>query len=253
MENLENSENKKINWKIILPLIAVLIIVGIFIYQDYRKNENNPGNPPTSQEEYRPVPVSKTDNPRRSEAIVDNSKYGCASPATIVPAVTKEANATWTIPKDGSTNTISLGKYKIKNPIYTLMDIPKLWLYFESNKLSDRDDKVYALEKSYVAKMTLIVNDQAQEIKLGGDEYMLLELDNYPLGDIYPYDKETVLEFEILIELKCEKIQGGECLGNNGKSLKFLDGADISPMFRIFAIGCQEFAHDIVVDAEFKY
>ena len=101
--------------------------------------------------------------------------------------------------------------------------------------------------------MTLVVNGYEKEIKLGGSEYMLIELDNYPLGDIYPYDEETYLEFEILIELKCGNLQNGTCLSNGDESLEFLDGADISPMVRIFAVGCQEFTHDISIDAEFSY
>jgi hypothetical protein len=256
MDNLNNSAegtSKKINWKIIVPIIIVIVVAGIFLYLDYQKTKNNPQNPPVSGEEYKPEPISRDDNPRRAEAITDNSKYGCSSPETIKPTTTTEADVKWEIPKDGTTKIVSLGKYKIKNPIYTLLDIPKLWLYFESEKLSDRDDKVYSLEKSYVSKMTLVVNGYGKEIKLGGDEYMLIELDKYPLGDIYPYDKETYLEFEVLIELKCSNVQNGVCLNNENNSLKFLDGADISPTFRIFAIGCQEFSHDIVVDAEFSY
>ncbi len=244
---------KKINWPVIIMLVIIIIAVIIFLYLDYKKTENNNSNETITGEEYMPEPISRNDNPRREETIKDNSKYGCASPATIEPLITKEADKTWIIPKDGTIKTISLGKYKIKNPIYTLMDIPKLWLYFMSDKLSNRDDKVYAPENSYVSKMTLIVNGYEKEIKLGGSEYMLIELDNYPLGDIYPYDKETSLEFEVLIELKCQNIKNGVCLGNNEKSLDFLNNADISPMFKIFAVGCQEFTHDIIVDAEFSY
>jgi hypothetical protein len=245
--------SKKINWPIIISLIVIVIVVAVLLYVDYKKTENNAPNPPISGEEYKPEPISRDDNPRREEIIKDSSKYGCAGPDTINPAITKEADKTWTILKDGTTKIVSLGKYKIKNQANMTLDVPKLWLYFVSEKLSDRDDKVYSLEKSYVSKMTLVVNGYEREIKLGGSEYMLIELDNYPLGDIYPYDKETYLEFEVLVELKCDNLQGGECLGNNNNSLKFLDGADISPVFRIFAVGCQEFSNDIIFNAKFSY
>lgn len=250
--NIEE-KSKKINRPIVAFLVIIVIAAAVFLYVDYQKTKNNSQNPPISGEEYKPKPISRDDNPRRAEAIKDNSKYGCASPDTIKPIITKEADKTWTIPKDGTTKTVSLGKYKIKNPIYTTLDIPKLWLYFSSDELSDRDDKVYSLEKSYISKMTLVVNGYEKEIKLGGSEYMLIELADYPFGDIYPYDKETYLEFEVLVELKCSNIQNGTCLSNADQSLKFLDGADISPMFKIFAVGCQEFTDDIVVDAEFSY
>lgn len=248
------NKTKKINWAIIIPAIVALIIVAVFIYLDYKRpGDDNSPIPPSSSEEYKPEPVSLKDNPRRAEAITDISKYGCASPATIEPTITKEPDMVWAIPKNNESRTISLGRYKIKNPVRTVLDIRKLWLYFFSDKLSDREDGVYALEKSYVSKMTIIVNGYEKEIKLGGSEYMLIELPDYPLGDIYPYDRETFLEFEVLIELKCSNIQNGVCLDNEGKSLEFLDGADITSMFKVFALGCQEFDKDITVNAEFSY
>lgn len=250
-DNIEN-KNKKINWAIIVPVIVTVIIVIIFGYLSYRKTENNPPAPPIS-EEYKPEPVSKKDNPKRAEEIKNISIYGCAGPQTIEPTITKNPDTIWVIPKNGESNIISLGKYKIKNPANTILDINKLWLYFFSDKLSTKEDNVYALEKSYVSKMTLVVNGYEQEIKLGGTEYMLIELPDYPLGDIYPYDRETFLEFEVLIELKCGNIKNGVCLSNENKSLKFLDGADITSMFKIFALGCEEFDKDIIIDAKFSY
>ena len=246
-------KSKKINWPIVIILIVIIIVAGVFLYTDYKNTGNNPPDGSTQGTEYMPEPISRDDNPKRAEAIKNGDKYGCASPATIEPEITKEADTTWKIPKDGTSNVISLGKYKIKNPIYTLMDIPKLWIYFESEKLSDRDDNLYALEQSYVSKMTLVVNGYEKEIKLGGSEYMLIELDKYPLGDIYPYDKATALEFEVLVELKCSNLKNGDCLSNNNRSLEFLNKADITPKFKIFAVGCQEFTHDITVDAKFSY
>ena len=245
MENNIENRNKKINWAIIVPIIIAIVAVAIFVYLDYQKSKQGSQNPPGSSisEEYKPEPVSRTENSKRAEGLKDVEKYGCASPATIEPIVVKNPDTLWEIPKDGTSKTISLGKYKIRNAARTVLDIPKLWLYFFSDKLSTREDKVYALESSYVSKMTLIVNGYEKEIKLGGPEYMLIELADYPLGDIYPYDRETYLEFEVLIELKY----------NGNKSLEFLNGADITSMFKIFAVGCQEFDKDITIDAKFSY
>lgn len=253
MEDTE-IKNRKINWAIIIPIIAVIILAGALVVFDYQrtKKENNNGPGPTS-DEYRPEPISRENNPRRSEAIVDLPKYGCASPATIEPTITKNPDAVWRIPKDGTINTISLGKYKIINDDKTVLDIPTLWLYFTSEKLSNRDDKVYALENSYVAGMKIIVNGYEKEIKLGGPEYMLIELSGYPLGDIYPYDRETILEFEVLIELECANLQNGICLSNGAKPLDFINDADITSMFRIFAVGCQEFTKDIFIESKFSF
>lgn len=255
MENNAENRNKKINWAIIVPIIIAIIAVAIFVYLDYQKSKPGSQNPPGSSitEEYKPKPVSRTENPRRTEELKNVDKYGCAGPATIEPIVVKNPDTLWEIPKDGTSRTISLGKYKIRNAARTVLDIPKLWLYFFSDKLSTREDKVYALESSYVSKMTLVVNGYEKEIKLGGPEYMLIELADYPLGDIYPYDQETYLEFEVLIELKCNNFKNKTCLSNENKSLKFLDGADITPMFKIFAVGCQEFDKDITIDAKFSY
>jgi hypothetical protein len=100
--------------------------------------------------------------------------------------------------------------------------------------------------------MLIIVNDYEKEIKLGGDEHMLIELD-YPLGDLYPYDRAVVLEYELIIELKCKNIENRTCLDNEGKSLDYLNGAEIISDIRLFAVGCQEFEKEIVVDSEFKY
>jgi len=242
--------NDKINWAIIVSAIIAIIVVVIFIYVDYQKKKHEADNNPSITEEYKPQPISAKDNPRRSETITSLSQYGCASPATIEPEIIKNPDSVWRIPKDGSSNTISLGKYKITNSQYTILDIPTLWLYFFSDKLSNRDDKMYALESSYVARMKIIVNGHEKEIKLGGPEYMLIELPDYPLGDIYPYDRKTILEFEVLIELKCNNYQKGICLSNNNQKLDFINNTDVQAQFRIFAIGCQEFTKDIVVDSK---
>ena len=87
-----------------------------------------------------------------------------------------------------------------------------------------------------------MVNGHEREIKLGGDEYMFIELDDYPLGDYYPYENVD-LEFEFLVELEYD----------GKESLDYINGADIQAQIRIFAIGCQEFTKDIKTSAKFEY
>lgn len=241
---------------IILPIIVAIIIVAVFIYLDSKKGlepEPEPNDEPTTEqpvETVRPKPISPSQNPRRGEQL--NPQVGCAGPPNIEPETLKEPDKEWIITKDGKT-MISLGKYRITAPVYLVFDIPKLWLYFFSDQLSSRDDKMYGLEQAYTSRIILMVNDYERELKLGGDEYMFIELDDFPLGDLYPYDKEAILEFEFLIELNCNNIEGGVCLNNKGESLDFIDGADIQSQIRIFAVGCQEFSNDLIIDSVFNY
>jgi len=244
---------KGIKWIIVLPLIIIIIGLVVFGYFDY-KNNHKINNTINSSSNYTLLkPISKTDNPRRSETITDLPQYGCASPETILPETLKAPDSVWKIAKNGDTTTVSLGKYRIKNLAKTVLDISKVWVYFTSNKLSTRNDKFYGLEKSYVDSITLNVNGYEKEIKLGGDDYMFLELSDFPFGDLYPYDKNYAMEFEITLNLKCKNIKDGECLDNAGKSLSYINGADIKSQFRFFALGCEEFTNDMNVDAKFSY
>ena len=138
-------------------------------------------------------------------------------------------------------------------PERTVIDVNKIWLYFMSNALSKRDDRWFGLESSYVSGMTLSVNGYDQEIKLGGDEYMFMEITGYPLGDWYPYVQERYVEFEIFITLKCKNIKDGKCIDNENKSLDYLKNADIKPNIRLFATGCDPFTVDITADATIQY
>ena len=243
----------KIKWQIIIPVIVAIIFVGIFLYLDYkRQSEMAPEEPDTEQpiDTDRPKPVIPSENPRREEQL--DPRLGCASPENIKPETLKEPDKEWIIDKNGKI-TISLGKHRITAPIHLVFDIPRLWLYFFSEELSDRDDNLYGLEGSYVSKITLVVNDYERQIKLGGDKYMFIELDNYPLGDLYPYDKDVFLDFEFLIELNCNNIENNVCLNNDGKSLDFINNADVRSQIRIFAVGCQEFSNDLITDSVFKH
>lgn len=247
--NMEDVVKKGKNWQFIVPIILAIVIAGIFIYLDYR-NKPEPNNE-NSVIEYMPEPISPSENPRRAEDFNFASGYGCAGPQHLPGITVKEPNSVWDIKSDGTATRISLGKYKIEAPAKTVFDITKFWLYFFSGKLSEREDKIYALESSYVSRVFLNVNGYEKEVNLGGDEFMLIELD-YPLGDLYPYDRKVVLEYEFIIEMKCKTVENGTCLDNAGNSLDYLNEAEIIPQIRLFATGCQEFDKDITIEASFK-
>jgi len=244
---------KKIKLEIIIPIIVAIIVVAVFVYLDYLKEEKEqtPEIPWSITEE----PITPSENPEREKELNLNSDYGCGGPGSSNPLVIKEADSIWKI--DKKERVVSLGRYRISPPVHTLLDIPKLWIYFESDLLSDREDKWYGLEKSYISGMILRVNGHDREVKLSGDDYMLIELDDYPLGDYYPYDNMD-LEFEFLIKLKCNNVKGGifrkdVCLDNEGESLDYINNVDIQAQIRLFLIGCQEFTRDIIINAKFKY
>ncbi len=257
-ETNTDQKNKKSKWYFIMPIIVALIFAGLLFYFDIRKsnkeNENHQEIVPVS--DYKPQPVSPQENPRRSEELF--AGIGCAGPADLKYEVLKQPDAVWEIKKSGETTTVSLGKYRLYAPEKKIFDIPKFWLFFYGEKLGREEDGIFSLESSYVSGMRLIVNGFEQKISLGGDEYMLIEL-NYPLGDLYPYDRAATLEYEFLIDFKCKKTQNGECVDNQGKSLKYLNGEEVISVLRIFAVGCQEFnsgelaGGDLEISVKFKY
>lgn len=240
-------EAKKKYLQIIIPIVIALILVALFFYFDSIK-DNKPVNDDITYELL--DLVSKDDNSARLTEIYPDKTWGCASPETIIPETLKEADKSWIIRRDAGEVKISLGKYRIKNLSKTILDIPKIWLYFFSEELGRENDNLFALQKSFVRGITLVVNGNERELKLGGDEYMFFELTDYPFGDIYPYDKNTAMDFEFFIDLACED---KECLDNGNKSLEYINNADIGSRIRIFAIGCQEFTHDMSIDAKFDF
>jgi len=248
-----NKPTRKNIWYLIVPIAIVIIAGGILFYLDYKKSPAPVNQENTSIAEYRPQPTSPENNPARAQQLPpESAKYGCAGMKQLETQTLKQPDAVWEIKKDGSTTTVSLGKYRINAPKDTIFDISKFWLYFFSEKMGRKDDGLYGLELSYVSKIRLVVNDFESEVKLGGDSYMFLEL-NYPLGDLYPYNKAAILDYEILIDLKCKNIQNGACLDNAGKTLDYINGADIISQLRIFAAGCQDFTKDFEIPADFKY
>ena len=198
-------------------------------------------------------PIKPTENPARQEPLDEKLGYGCGGPGSFKPETVTQADAVWTIKKDGSETKVSLGKYKLPLLERTVIDLNKIWFYFLSDSLSTRDDKWFGLESAYVSGMTLSVNGYEQEIALGGNEYMFIELTGYPFGDWYPYVQERYAEFEIFVRLKCKNIQDGKCLDNANKSLDYMNGADIKSNVRLFATGCEPFTVDLATDAKIKY
>lgn len=252
-------QTKKSKLGLIIPIIVAIVLVAVFVYLDYKKPHTEPEDTDQTQEDpkeqkdkeaIRPQPISPSENPRREEEL--DPRLGCAGPVNIKPETLKEPDKEWIINKNGKTFA-SLGKYRITAPSYLVFDIPKIWLYFFSEKLSDRENNLYGLEQSYVSGISLIVNDFERKISLGGEKYMFIELDDFPFGDLYPYDREVVLDFEIIIELECNNLDKDTCLDNEGNSLNFINNADIQSQIRIFAVGCQEFTNDLVTDAIVKY
>jgi len=245
-------QTKKSKLGLIIPIIIAIILVAVFVYLDYKKPFTEPEDIDQTQEDQkeqedkeaiRPQPISPSENPRRGEEL--DPRLGCAGPVNIKPETLEEPDKEWIINKNGKT-FVSLGKYRITAPSYLVFDIPKIWLYFLSEKLSDRDDGFYGLERSYVSGISLMVNDFERKINLGGEKYMFIELDDFPFGDLYPYDREVFLDFEIIIELECNNLDKDTCLNNEGNSLNFINNADIQSQIRIFAVGCQEFTNDLV-------
>lgn len=244
---------KKIKWQIIIPIIIALILVGVAFYIDYSKKEGKPAPSPESKPGIRLKPISPSENPKRAEEVKNLNLYGCGGPATIKPETIKEPDKIWKINKSKKVSKISLGKYRINNPAITVLEIPKIWLYFFSDALGREEDKMYGLEESYTSGITLIVNGQERELGLGGNSYMFIELDNYPFGDLYPYDQKYSIDFEFIIEFQCKNFEKSACLNNIGEPLDYINSADISSQIRIFALGCQEFTYDMSIDANFEY
>jgi len=256
MDEIQKQVNRKNKILIIIPTIIAIIVVAIFIYLDF-KNKPKPEPTPSNGgqvSDYKPKPLSPSENPLRAIPLdpAKVSRYGCAGPQQLETETLKEPDGVWEIKKNGDTAKVSLGKYRITAPANTVFEIKKLWLYFYSEGLSERDDSIYALESFYTSKMLIVVNNYEKEIKLGGDEYMLIELD-YPLGDLYPYEKAAVLEYELIIEFKCKNITNGKCLDNSNKPLDYLNDANIISTIRFFAEGCQTFEKDVEIEAKFKY
>ena len=148
----------------------------------------------------------------------------------------------------------SLGKFKIDLAPYSVLRIPKLWLTFFSEELSEREDNLYGLEESYLSKVIIKRGKEMKEVDLGGGgKYYFLELVDCPLGNIEPVDKKTTFDFEVLLEIGCNNIVEGECLDNKNEPLDYIDGVELSARFRVFVESYQDFTKDIFVSTSFGY
>ncbi len=183
---------------------------------------------------------------------VSSNQYNTVSSLDFIPI--NEPDKFLEIDKDQGKRIVSLGKFELPLETYTILKIPKLWLYFSSEALSNRSDKLYGLEDSYLSAIILKVGNQSQEVKLGKTgEHVFIELDNCPFGNIYPLSRETKLDFEIFLEVTCNNFENGACLDNGGKPLDYINGADLTVMIRLFAESYQNFTHDISIPLYFKY
>ncbi len=202
------------------------------------------------------IPLLQLDQEAGCKAIEpdskDSDKYNFVSSLDFVTI--KPADETLFISKGQQKRMFSLGKFKLPLETYTILRISKLWLYFSSEALSDRDDKLYGLEDSYLSRIILKLGEQSREISLGKTgEHMFIELDDCPLGNIYPLNRETEINFEILLEIGCKNFKDGACLDNEGKPLDYLNGADLTATIRLFALSWQDFTKDISIPSHFKY
>lgn len=167
---------------------------------------------------------------------------------------TKEPDQVWLISKDQAKRTFSLGTYKLYLEKNTFLKVPKIWIMFQSEALSDRDDKMYGLEDAYLSKIFLRKDLEVKEVKLGRTgEHMFIELADHPFGNLDPSEDEFDFEFEILIELGCNNFQKGKCLDNKGKPLDYINNTNIQAHIRIFATSFESFTKDILANAAFEY
>lgn len=179
-------------------------------------------------------------------------KYNYMSALDIT--IEKEGDKHIIIGKDAQKRTFSLGKFKLHLEPNSMVFIPKLWIYFSSEKLSDREDKLYGLEDSYLSKIVFRVGNNTKEVKLGKTgEHSFIELDNCPIGNFDAVNYNTEQEFEFLLEISCNNFKDGKCLDNKGKSLDYINGADLSALIRFFVVSMQSFNKDIDISTEFKY
>ncbi len=247
----QNVKNKKINIPIIFLAIVVLIAIGFSVFSkgsapkiflSVFKDLSSSFQPGW---DFGGCKQLKLD-------INDPDKYNFFSSLDFTTI--KSADTTLLINKDQQKRMFSLGAYELPLETYAVLAIPKLWLYFSSEALSDRDDKLYGLEDSYLSKIILKTGKQFQEINLGKTgEHVFIELDDCPLGNIHPVNRELKIDFEIILEIGCNNFKDGACLDNEGKPLDYINGADLTASIRFFVISGETFTNDMSMPLHFKY
>lgn len=240
-------KHKKILTPIIIALIVILIIVAVLIL--IKKSNPQPSGPtpkPQPNSDVWETCKQMTYNIKKSEGynFVGALDFVQETPTAkfieIKPTAEKQI--------------FSLGKFTLNLEPKMVLVISKLWLSFYSDKLSKRDDKLYGLEDSYLSKIIFKKGNLTKEIKLGATgEHSFIELDDCPLGNIYPVDYETQIDFEILLEVGCNNLKDSACLDNSEKPLDYISGADLLAKIRLFALSYQEFDKNISIPMKFKY
>lgn len=261
-------KNSKINTPITLAIIGILAIGVIFFLtkpvgeepqlpsqpanvSDNTESEPQPNPRPQPNPQPQPQPAEPLEGCKEIKYDPDVD-YNFVGALDFV--LEKPVAQFLEIKKDQEKTLFSLGRFKLPLETNTVVAIPKLWLYFFSEKLSNREDKMYGLEDSYLSRILVKVGDKTKEINLGkSDTHSFIELTDCPLGNIYPVNYESELTFEILLEIGCNNFQNNACLNNENKSLDYINDADLTAQIRFFAISFQELTKDISILTKFKY
>lgn len=227
------NNNRKIVIPIIMVLIGVLVVTAVILLLKVQPEESSPEG---------------------CASIVYEPNIDYNFVGSLDFTLEKQTSEFLEIKAGRKNKLFSLGKFTLNLEPNTVLKIPKLWLYFFSEKLSDREDGLYGLRDSYLSNIILKTGSKTQEINLGrSGEHSFIELVDCPLGNIYPVDKETELDFEFLLEIGCNDYQDGVCLDSDGKSLDYIDGADLLAKVRLFVESFQNFTKDIIASTSFEY
>ena len=248
------------NQKIIIPTTLTVVIGFIIavIATIFLKSPAFPEFPWNSKE-----PLSKQERPlseypwsgcRDIKGYDPKVDYKYNYISTLDITTEKETDNPIIIGKDGQKRVFRLGKFKFHLEPNSIVLISKLWLFFSSEKLSDREDKLYGLEDSYLSKIIFKAGNNTKEVKLGKTgEHSFIELDNCPIGNYDAVDYRTTQEFEFLLEVGCNNFKDEKCFDNEGKPLDHIDGADLSATIRFFVVSMEIFNKDINISTKFKY
>lgn len=261
-------KNLKINTSITLMIIGVLAIGTMFLLTKLANQEfSSPYQPANISNNTEPEPQPTADQPQagqsqpQPEELLEGCKEIKYDPSIdynfvgSVDFVLEEPPAEFLEIKKGEDKRLfSLGKFKLSLEPNTILIITRLWLYFFSEKLSDREDKMYGLEDSYLSKIIFKRGEKTEEVSLGrSGKHSFIELTDCPLGNIYPVNYNTEFEFEILLEIGCNNFKNNACLDNEGKSLDYINNIDLLAKIRLFAISFQDLTKDISITTKFKY
>lgn len=238
-------KHKKILTPTIIVLIVILIIIALLISIKKPKSSGSIPRPQPNSDVWETCKQMKYD-------IKQQYTYNFLAALNFVEEIPHAEVIE--IKPTPEKQLISLGKFTLDLEPKTVLVIQKLWLYFFSEKLSDRDDNLYGLEDSYLSKIIIKKGNLTKEIKLGKTgEHSFIELDDCPLGNIYAVDYPTQIDFEIILEVECNNLTGGVCLDNSGKPLTYIHGADLEARLRLFAASEEELNKDISIPMKFKY